>query len=155
MENINKVPLSNEYYEAERAKVRDSYFPHPEQRTGPGIKRTYDVRVTINKSGKGKDTIRFGFINNAAAIFGIHPFIEVSDVTCTKNRIYFCIHDEKIHRNVHAISGIDKKESCYFTITPSEKAEKIYRMNWIGHTYKITFDKKLGWYYIENSKEEN
>ena len=131
-------------------------FPVPKKRTHIATKRHYDVRVTLNKCGRDNtNVVRFGFINKAAKAFGSHLFIEASDVEYTKNRIYFLCHDEQIHRNVHKLSSNRKakNDSCYFAITPSEKAEKIYRMNWIGKTYQIQFDEENDLYFIENGKE--
>ena len=129
-------------------------FPVPERKRVV-THRTYDVRITLNKSGKARQVIRFGFINQAAAEFGKHTFIEASDIECLKDRIYFRLHDEKINNNVHTLSsnGKSKTDSCYFSLTPSEKAEKMYRMNWIGKLFPILYDDENELYYID-AKEE-
>lgn len=133
----------------------DSLFPVPKKSSRNPVKRTYDVKVTINHSGEKKDVIRFGFINYAASVFGSHLFIEASDVEFMKNRIYFRMHDNKANKNVHTLSSNKgSKTSFYFSITPSEKAEKIYRMNWIAHTYALKHDGENDLFYIENTKED-
>ena len=133
----------------------DSLFPAPKKGSRNPVKRTYDVNVTTNHSGKGKkDVIRFGFINYAASVFGSYSFIEASDVEYMKNRIYFRVHDHKANKNVHTLSSNDQS-GFYFAITPSEKAEKIYRMNWVAHTYALKHDGENDLFYIENTKEAN
>ena len=132
----------------------NSLFPEPIKSKRKPIKRTYDVRVTINHSGKGKkDVIRFGFINYAASVFGGHSFIEASDVEYMRNRIYFRMHDHKTNKNVHTLTS-NSNGGFYFSITPSEKTEKIYRMNWIAHTYPLKHDGENDLFYIENTKED-
>ena len=129
----------------------DSLFPAPKKGSRKPVKRTYDVKVTINHSGKGKkDVIRFGFINYAASVFGSYSFIEASDVEYMKNRIYFRVHDHKANKNVYTLQS-----GFHFAITPSEKAEKIYRMNWVAHTYALKHDGENDLFYIENTKEAN
>ena len=118
--------------------------------------RTYDVRITLNKAGRAKQVVRFGFINNAAAEFGKHAFIEASDIEYTKDRIYFRSHDEKINNNVHTLSsnGKARTDSCYFSFTPNDKAEKMYRMNWIGKLFPLFYDAENNLHYID-MREEN
>lgn len=121
--------------------------------------RTYDVRITLNKSGDNRPfVIRFGFINSAARIFGTHPFIEASDIEYTKDKVYFRTHEEKAHKNIHTLSsnGKTRQDSCYFAMTPpTERVEKIYRANWIGKTFNLSFDDINQLYYIENAKKED
>lgn len=130
-------------------------FRVPEKKMVMGH-RTYDVRVTLNKSGRNKQVIRFGFINHAAEEFGKHPFIEASDIEYTKDRIYFRSHDEKTNNNVHTLSSNSKTitDGCYFAFTPSDKAEKMYRMNWIGKLFPLKWDPENELHYID-VKEEN
>ena len=118
--------------------------------------RTYDVRITLNKAGSGRQVIRIGFINNAASVFGKHAFIEASDIEYTKDRIYFRSHDEKINANVHTLSsnGKTREDSCYFSFTPSDRAEKMYRMNWIGKLFPLFYDNENELHYID-MREEN
>lgn len=130
-------------------------FRVPEKKKTAGH-RTYDVRITLNKSGKDRQVIRFGFINNAASELGKHAFIEASDIEYTKDRIYFRTHDEKINSNVHMLSsnGKSRMDSCYFSFTPSDKAEKMYRMNWIGKLFPLLYDSENDLHYID-MREEN
>lgn len=134
----------------------DMAFPLPPKKEASKSVRTYDVRITLNKSGRGRQVIRFGFINNASKTFGAKPFIEASNIEYTKDRIYFRSHDEKRNANVHVLSSNGKThlDSCYFTLTPSEKAEKMYRMNWIGKLFPLIYDEENELYYID-SREEN
>lgn len=129
-------------------------FPTPEKKTAK-THRTYDVRITLNKSGHERSVIRFGFINSAAEAFGTKPFIEASDIEYTKDRIYFRTHDEKVNANVHTLSsnGKTRTDSCYFAFTPSDKAEKMYRMNWIGKLFPVLFDDENGLFFIDLRKE--
>ena len=117
--------------------------------------RNYDVRVTLNKSGGNRHVIRFGFLNQGARVFAKSKYIEVSDVEKLPNRIYFRVFDEKVNPNVHVLSNNYKSRSknLYTSMTPSEKAEKIYRMKWINGTYTLKFDEECSLYYIENDKE--
>ena len=126
-------------------------FPPPERTQITKPVKAYDVRITLNNSGeKKKQVVRFGFINHAAVEFGTHLFIEASDIEYTKDRIYFKSHDEKTHKNIHTLSsnGKTRQDSCYFTITPSDKAEKMYRMNWIGKTFKLLYDTENELFFI-------
>lgn len=119
--------------------------------------RTYDVRITLNKSGSNKaNVVRFGFINQGAKAISKYRFVEVSDILYTKDRIYFRGHDEKLNKNIHMLSTNSerKEDSCYFAITPTCKAEKAYRMNWIGKTYALLYDEENDLYYVENAKGE-
>jgi hypothetical protein len=130
-------------------------FRAPEKKVVTGH-RTYDVRITLNKSGRNRQVIRFGFINNAAEEFGKHAFIEASNIEYTKDRIYFRSHDEKINANVHTLSsnGKTREDSCYFSFTPSDRAEKMYRMNWIGKLFPLFYDNENELHYID-MREEN
>jgi hypothetical protein len=131
-------------------------FPIPKGKSHLAPMRNYDVRISLNKSGGERFSVRFGLINKAADILGDKPFIEVSDVEYTKDRLYFISHNEKHHNNIHTLS-INKKErrhSCYFAITPSEKAEKLYRSKWIGKLCNLLYDEENSLYYIENKEDK-
>lgn len=136
----------------------DQLFATPKKR--PPIntgKRNYDIRVTLNKSGKKRTTVRFGLLNAAANEAKKYDYAEVStDTEIMKTRLYFRFHKEKMNANVHKLSISTSENGApgaglYFTITPSERAEKIYRMNWIGKTYKLQYDDENELYYIENN----
>ena len=133
-------------------------FPTPHNDVSTKTPRTYDVRVSLNKKGgkEGRQAIRFGLLNNAAKIFGEKPFIEASDVEYMKDRIYLRSYEEKANRNVHTLStnGKSRTDSCYFSLTPSDKAEKIYRMNWINKTFPLFYDNEVGLYYIDMREED-
>ena len=118
-------------------------------------RKTYDVRVSLNKSGHDKPVVRFGFINGAAQEFGKKPFIEASDIEYTKDRVYFRTHDEKTNNNIHTLSSNSKtrQDSCYFALTPTEKGEKMYRMNWIGKTFMLYYDPEYELHYIDYREE--
>ena len=129
-------------------------FPEPEHKHTSGH-RTYDVRITLNKAGRTRQVVRFGFINNAAKTFGQYPFIEASDIEYTKDKIYFRVHSTKATANVHTLSSNGKTplDSCYFTFTPSDKAEKMYRMNWIGKLFPLFYDAENDLHYIDMREE--
>lgn len=123
----------------------------------PPMKRTYDVRVTLNKNGKNQRfSIRFGFLNEAARIFGEKDFIQVSNVTKMQDRIYFKSHDEKTYLDVYKLSSSTGAEGNgrYMSITPSAAEEKIYRLKWIGKTFNLKYDDDNSLYYIELGGEE-
>lgn len=117
--------------------------------------RNYDVRITLNKAGTGRQAIRFGFLNKGAEAFTSDKFIEVSDVEKMADRIYFRASAEKTSANAHALSSSrnSSTNNRYASLTPSRKAEKIYRMKWINGTYELKFDDECGLYYIENDQE--
>ena len=115
-------------------------------------KRTYDVRVTLNKSGSKGFVIRFGFINKAAEAFNGKTYIQMSRVDKLPNRIYFKLFDSRANLDAHKLSTSKKESSTsniYATMTPSPAAEKIYRAKWIGKTFNIKFDEDARLYYIE------
>lgn len=130
-------------------------FEGPERRQAIRGHRTYDVKITLNKCGSGRQVVRFGFINGAAQELGKKPFVEASNIEYTKERIYFRTHDEKTSLNVHTLSsnGKTRQDSCYFTMTPTEKSEKMYRMNWIGKTFMLYYDPEYELHYIDYREE--
>lgn len=117
--------------------------------------RTYDVRITLNKSGSGRFAIRFGFLNEAVKAFGGAAYIQVSKVEKLPNQIYFRVFDNKANLDAHKLCTNSKSETSnlYTTITPTEAAEKIYRTKWVGKTFKIKYDKENGLYYIDQEAE--
>ena len=133
----------------------DEMFSGPERRQPIRGHRTYDVKITLNKCGSGRQVVRFGFINGAAQELGKKPFIEASNIEYTKERIYFRTHDEKTSLNVHTLSsnGKTRQDSCYFTMTPTEKGEKMYRMNWINKTFMLYYDPEYELHYIDYREE--
>ena len=136
-------------------KNADDLFIHPDRPVAPRSRRTYDVKITLNKSGSGRQVVRFGFINGAAQELGKKPFVEVSDIEITKERIYFRTHDEKTNIYIHTLSsnGKTRQDSCYFTMTPTEKGEKMYRMNWINKTFMLYYDPEYELHYIDYREE--
>jgi len=133
----------------------DDMFRGPKRKRSIRRHRTYDVKITLNKSGSGRQVVRFGFINGAAQELGKKPFVEASDIEITKERIYFRTHDEKTSLNVHTLSsnGKTRQDSCYFTMTPTEKGEKMYRMNWINKTFMLYYDPEYELHYIDYREE--
>lgn len=136
--------------------MMDQLFKAPERTRNRFAGKHYDVRITLNKSGGGRQCIRFGFINKGAAEAGKHSYAEASDIEYLKSRIYFRFHETRVSSNVHTLSVSSSKKpinrACYFTITPNEKAEKLYRMNWIGKTFMLQYDEDLKLYYVENKE---
>lgn len=118
--------------------------------THVAVKRTYDVRVTLNKAGDSRRmVIRFGFINDALKAFS-KDYIEASKIT--GDRIYFRTFNEKANGNVHKISKVDKGAGRYFSMTVSPEQEKIYRAKWINGTFKLKYDEENELYFIELEK---
>ena len=121
------------------------------ERKAVHIKRTWDVRITLNKCGKGnKMVVRFGFLNKAVKAFKKN-YIEMSKIA--SNRIYFRLFDNKANSNVYKLSknkaAIDP--GMYATISVSEEQEKLYRAKWINGTFNLLFDDENQLYYIENT----
>lgn len=120
-------------------------------------KRTYDIRVTLNKRGEGERmAIRFGFINKAFTAFKGYEYIEPSDIEKLQDRIYFRGFKDKPenNRNAHKLCCGDSAKSLYITITPTKNGDKIYRMKWVGGTFHIKYDEQNKLYYIEINKED-
>ena len=119
-------------------------------------KRTYDVRITLNKKGD-RFSIRFGFINNSLKAIGDKSYAQVSNISKCRERIYFKFLDKKDYLDVHKLSSScedNKITSLYITIMPTEKEEKIYRSEWIGKVFEIKYDADSGFYYIEKITQE-
>jgi hypothetical protein len=125
---------------------------HPDVR-----RRTYDVKITINKNGNGRDCMRFAFLNKAAEIAEDYSFVKVSSPELERNKIYFLFSKEKSGKSRDFKRLHRKSESGrYFTVTPDPGIEeKRYRAEWLNHTYSIKYDGECGCYYIENEKEAN
>ena len=121
-------------------------------------KRTYDVRVTLIKSGRadGKMSIRFGFLNKAAAAFHADRFLLISEPQ--NDRIYFLECSEKKDYRYKKILFSAKKDSsgkCLCTsFIPSDELDKVYRAKWIGGTFKLQYDDECEMYFIERKNEE-
>jgi len=126
---------------------------HGGDRHGP--KRDYDVKITINKNGYGRDCMRFAFLNKAHAIVEDFNYIRVSSLALKRDRIYFIFSKEKDGKS-RAFKRLHRKSEHvrYFTVTPDPGIEeKRYRTEWLNHTYSIKYDGECGCYYIENEKE--
>lgn len=122
-----------------------------------GIKRSYDVKVSLNECGRSQaKVVRFGLLNAAAAEARKHAYIEVTNnPEVLKSRIYFRFHEERANSNSHKISNSGAEDGGrYFSITPSSKTERFYRTNWVGKTYKLQYDAINELYYIDNTKED-
>lgn len=117
--------------------------------------RTYDVRITLNKSGSGRFAIRFGFLNEAVKAFGGKTYIQASKVEKLPTKIYFRLFDNKANLDAHKLCTNSKSETSnlYMTITPSEADEKIYRAKWVGKTFKLKYDSDNSLYYITQEEE--
>lgn len=119
-------------------------------------KRTWDVRITLNKSGTESRNmkVRFGFINKAAEVFHAGQYIAMSEPV--KDRIYFMTSDEKKDNRFKKI-GMSKADlqSLYTSFSPIDRIEKIYRANWVGGTYMIQFDDECSLYFIERNNGDD
>ena len=120
--------------------------------------RDYAVKITLNKAGGTRYAIRFGFINEAAEAFEGWEFIEFSDVEKLSDKIYFRLYHEKENVNVYTLStckfGDKYAKGRYATMTPNEKAEKIYRLKWVGKELSLKYDEECELYYIELDAEK-
>ena len=122
-------------------------------RTSYQAKRTYDVRITLNKDGKGGYAIRFGFLNKAVEVIGGKPYAQVSSVCKCRNRIYFRFLDKKNYLDIYKISRPRDAKSMYIQFSVSDKEEKIYRSDWIQGTFKMQYDEACQLYYIAKGAE--
>lgn len=111
--------------------------------------RNYDVRVTLNKAGGNRFAIRFGFINRGFAAFKDAYYLQATNVEKGQYRIYFMPHEKRDYLDVYKLIRGKTPSSLYFSFTPSEKAEKIYRAKWIGKTFRLVYDDECGLYYIQ------
>ena len=134
------------------SEINKGLIDHTSKQTGYVRKRTYDVRITLNKSGEKGYVVRFGFLNKAKEAFADISYMEITDVEKITDRIYFVPSKEQEHNKQFKLSRSDKSQNKYFTFTPSENAEKIYRANWINGTFRIKKDPECGLWYIENER---
>ena len=111
--------------------------------------RNYDVRVTLNKAGGNRFAIRFGFINRGFNAFKDANYLQATNVEKGQYRIYFMPHEKRDYLDVYKLSRGMASSSVYFSFTPSERAEKIYRAKWIGKTFHLGFDDECGLYFIQ------
>lgn len=111
-------------------------------------KRDYDVRVSINKAGGNRFTIRFGFINRGYDAFKDANYLQATNVEKGRYRIYFMPHEKRDYLDVYKLSRGMTASSLYFSFTPSERAEKIYRAKWTG-TFRLGYDDECGLYFIQ------
>lgn len=134
-----------------------SMFIKPKAKA-PGNPRTYDVGITLPKSGydHGRPKIRFGFLNKAAEVFQAMEYIEVTDVEKMKYKIYFRASETQEHSKMHKLSRSKSKKSIsrYFEMNMTESAEKIYKAMWEGKKCKLEYDEECGLYFIENCQIE-
>lgn len=136
----------------EKAKVNSLF---DDRTTGKGTyipKRTYDVRITLNKNGHEDGfSVRFGFLNKASKVFSQMPYIQVSNVEKSQDAIYFRSHNAKNFLDVYKLSSNSKSQAsnCYTAFKPSAAQEKIYRLKWINKTFSLKYDESCGLYYIE------
>ena len=113
-------------------------------------KRNYDVKITLNKTGKErkKMEIRFGFLNNAYTFFEDYNYLQVSSVEkAEKNkreRIYFLPSEEREPGSNKICKSQKSSINSFFLFTPTEQEEKIFRSKWVNYTFKLKFDEKHG-----------
>ena len=133
----------------------DELFDNRTARTKCTQKRTYDVRISLNKKGD-HFSIRFGFINESLKAIGNRTYAQVSNVSLCRDKIYFKFWDRKEYLDVHKLTSSNKSgnTSLYTTITPDGNEEKIYRSDWIGKVFNIKYDELSGYYYIEKIAQE-
>lgn len=136
------------------SEINKGLIDHSSKQGGYIRKRTYDVRITLNKSGEKGYVVRFGFWNKAKETFTDACYMEITDVEKIGDRIYFLPVKEQQHNKQFKLSRSDKSQNKYFTFTPSENAEKIYRANWINGTFRLKKDPECGLWYIENEKND-
>lgn len=143
--------------------ITDNFNPWYETGSGTRGKTpepTWDVKVTLNRRGEGKNmAIRFSFRRKAAEVFSRMSCIEISSVKKSPKRIYFKVYEEdgaklraQGRRAFKLCVNTNSKSNCrYAMLTPIGGEEKIYRMNWVNNTYSIEYDEKYGLYYIETN----
>ena len=85
----------------------DELFDNRTARTKCTQKRTYDVRISLNKKGD-HFSIRFGFINESLKAIGNRTYAQVSNVSLCRDKIYFKFWDLKYKKLNKYINSIDK-----------------------------------------------
>ena len=117
--------------------------------------RTYDVRITLNKSGSKGFVVRFGFLNESIKAFIGKSYIQVSKVEKLPDRIYFRLFDNREYIDTHKLVTNSKAATSYLymTITPTSNEEKIYRAKWINKEFRLHRDENNELFYIELEKE--
>ena len=117
------------------------------------VKRTWDVKITPNDKNKDKrrSAVRFGFLNEAAKVFGDEKYIEMSKIT--GNRIYFRCADTKAGNcNMTKLSPNSSAKTGWFTVfTPTPEQSKLYKKRWFGVPFNLKYDEDNQLYYIENT----
>lgn len=123
-------------------------------------KKSYDVKITLNKTGKKekKMAVRFGFLNNAYSFFEGFKYLQISSVEkAEKNkseRIYFFPSEEKEAGSNKICKHPKSSTSRFYTFTPTEPEEKIFRAKWVNYTFQLKFDEKHGGLpFIERDQE--
>ena len=119
-------------------------------------RRAYDVKISGNKTGHQRPSVRFGFLNKANEVYSHFNYIKISRIDVCKDRIYFKPLYEKedrvTYKIIKSLNVNGEIASCYCTLTAPEDLEKSYRMNWIGQTFNLQFDEEFELYYIEKAK---
>lgn len=119
------------------------------------VKRNYDVRITLNKSGDGRFMIRFGFLNDAAKAFKGGKYVQISRVEVCQDKIYFRVFEEKKYLDAYKLgtNTNSNTSNLYTAFMPTTAAEKIYRAKWVGKTFKIKYDAENELYFIGQEGE--
>lgn len=136
-------------------EIMKMFIEHNTKKTRATIKRNYDVKITLNKSGRadGGFVVRFGFINRAGEVFKKGMFVEATDVEKMRTKIYFRSAEEKEHPKMYKLTS-DAPTCSYFSFTPTTEAEKVYRTLWLGKEFKLKYDEECELYYIELAENE-
>lgn len=113
--------------------------------------RKYDVKITLNKNGHDRFSVRFGFLNDAAKAFAPYDYVQFSNVEKLPGKIYFKLYEDRRYLDCYklCLNGKKSETNRYAILTPTENGEKIYRSKWVGKEFKIEFDSEHGLYYID------
>ena len=138
-----------------REEIMGMFIDHNAKAIRTPVKRNYDVKITVYKSGRadGGCVVRFGFINKAGEIFKKGINAEATDVEKMRNKVYFRSSEEKEHSKMYKLSS-DASTCSYFSFTPTAEAEKIYRALWLNKEFKLEYDEECEMYYICMSDKE-
>lgn len=138
-----------------KEEIMKMFIDHNTKKANTKIKRNYDVKITLNKSGRadGGFVVRFGFINKAGEVFKKGMFVEATDIEKMRDKIYFKSSEEKEHAKMYKLSS-DAPTCSYFSFTPTAEAEKVYRTLWLNKEFKLKYDEECEMYYIELGENE-
>ena len=77
--------------------------------------RKYDVKITLNKNGHDRFSVRFGFLNDAAKAFASYDYIQFSNVEKLPGKIYFKLYEDRRYLDCYKLCLNGKKSGYRLT----------------------------------------